>query len=166
MKTITIILITSLLCSGCNKTRETNSGSPSKIMTRHDQILKIMRENWITITEKEKADFFEYSSYELAIKMLSELEKVKEDYFYEPDPNIFFTTPSTSWEIEGPLPIKDLKEQDKTGNFIDFISKYKDGDEIYFWRSNKHSWREQRGREGYVLIRDKKDVAEVVTRLN
>jgi hypothetical protein len=156
MRTRIIYFTIMLTCLSCNVDKNADQKSSSRNMTKKDEILKLMRDRWIGIEEKEKADYFIYFSNEIATKMVSELEKIKKDYFYEPDPNLFFTTPGHSWEIEGPLSINELKEKYKTDKRFDFINKYKDGDEIYFWRSNKQSWRDQRGREGYVLIRKNK----------
>jgi hypothetical protein len=99
--------------------------------------------------------------------LFKELEKIKEDYFYEPDPNLFFTMPGPSWEIEGPLTIEKINERYKGGDeWMDFIRKYKDGDEIYFWKSSEQSWRDLRGREGYVIIRDNQLLDIIWTGLN
>jgi len=45
-------------------------------------------------------------------------------------------------------------------------AKWKDGDEFYFFTSDKRSWSELRGRQGYVLIRKKQVVDVMLTRMN
>ena len=154
MRTRIIYLTIIMTCLSCHVDKNANQKNSTRTMTKKDEILKLMRDRWIGIEEDDKANYFIYFSNEIATKMVSELEKIEKDYFYEPDPNIFFTTPGPSWEIDGPLSINELKEKYNTDKWIEFISKYKDGDEIYFWKSNKQSWRDQRGKEGYVMIRE------------
>jgi hypothetical protein len=165
MRTRIIYLTIILTCLSCNADKNANQKYSKRIMTRKDEILKLMRDRWIKTAEEGKEKYFN-SKYEYTPKELSELEKIEKDYFYEPDPNIFFTAPGPSWEIEGPLPIKDLKEKYTSDEWIKFISKYKDGDEIYFWKSSIQSWNDSRGTEGYVLIRKNKLFDIIWTREN
>ncbi|MCP4263248.1 MAG: hypothetical protein GY774_37930 [Planctomycetes bacterium] len=48
----------------------------------------------------------------------------------------------------------------------DFKSKYKDGDEIYYFTSYENSWKGLYGRAGYVLIRNENVVAVIITILS
>lgn len=45
-------------------------------------------------------------------------------------------------------------------------AKYRDGDELYFFTSDKRSWGELRGMRGYVLIRKNQVVDLMVTLMN
>jgi hypothetical protein len=47
-----------------------------------------------------------------------------------------------------------------------FETQYREGDELYFFRSEKRSWRDLAGTEGYVLIRNGKIIDTVETRVN
>jgi len=44
--------------------------------------------------------------------------------------------------------------------------QYQDGDELYFFKSDRRSWRDLEGREGYVLIRRGKMADMMVTAIN
>ena len=90
-----------------------------------------------------------------------------------------------SVEIIGPLTIEEVEKEslDKLSKssrkdipkvpfgFInnrwnDFKSKYKDGDEIYYFSSDEKSWNGLYGREGYALIRNEKVVLVIITILS
>jgi len=86
-----------------------------------------------------------------------------------------------AFEIRGPLTVTQFEEErarshaesaetrnrardtDKafTGNYTLFKGGYRDGDELYFFRSDRRSWGHLKGREGYVLIR-KGEIADMI----
>ena len=86
---LTIMLIIFSIVTSCHDNENQNSVNNAKKMTKKDEIIKIMRDNWISLAEEEQKDYFDYFTYEHAAQMLKELEKIKKDYFYEPDPNLF-----------------------------------------------------------------------------
>lgn len=48
----------------------------------------------------------------------------------------------------------------------EFKSKYQDGDKIYYFISDRESWKGLYGREGYVLMRNEKIINVIVTKLS
>ncbi len=51
-------------------------------------------------------------------------------------------------------------------NFEAIINKYKQGDQILWYRSSEEDWQRLQGSEGYALIRNEYFIADVVTRMN
>ncbi len=142
-------------------------------MTRHDEIRKIMRSYWIH--EFETVDDTYWSSAAERRKILSELRKMKKDYYYESsDPNVpSIPGPGWGWAIRGPLTIAQVEresfETHQIRKFPDvpqvpfgyendkwnkLKSQYKDGDEFYFFSLDPRSSPSYYGTSGYVLIRD------------
>ena len=80
-----------------------------------------------------------------------------------------------AFDIRGPLTLRQLEEElmkdyaawrkrvgDSVGTFQDSAlgeeyarlkDKYREGDELYFFKSDARSWNELHGNEGYVLVR-------------
>jgi len=169
MKITTTCLGIMLACSCCHTTDDTHPGSAEEAMTRHDEIRKIMRNHWIH--QYETGDFYWWSA-EVRKKNLSELRKMKKDYYYElSDPNINLTIPGPGWAIRGPLTIGQIEQEslEKIREFSDvpqvpfgyqndkwnkLKSQYKDMDEFYFFALDPLSSPNYFGTSGYVLIRD------------
>jgi len=150
-------------------------------MTRHDEIRKIMRENYISDLE---------DAYFLTDEERDELRRLKKDYYADVRnrDSTTLVVPGRGWEIRGPLSINRFKaemiemyeeslkirnevsgkfEDSETGEaFARFNGQYKEGDEIYFYKSDELSWMELCGREGYVLIRKNKMVDKLLTVMN
>jgi hypothetical protein len=102
---------------------------------------------------------------------------MKKDYYYESsDPNVPIV-PGTGWAIRGPLTIGQVEQETleeirkypdvpqvpfgyKNDKWNKLKSKYKDGDEFYFFslRSTPNHY----GTAGYVLIRDNQIVGMIV----
>jgi hypothetical protein len=61
-------------------------------------------------------------------------------------------TPSTYWRFVEVL--------------LEFKAKFQDGDELWEFCSAKHSWDHFAGRAGYIITRNGKTIAELVTSLN
>ena len=59
-----------------------------------------------------------------------------------------------------------LDDSHDSPEWSNFKSQYKEGDEIYFFSSDRISWGYLRGREGYVLIRKNEVVDFVVTSMS
>jgi len=85
---------------------------------------------------------------------------MREDYYYLTDNDFLLRIPGPDWEIKGPLPFDDAPTLEN------FREKCQEGDELYFYRSSALSWGALMGGEGYVIIRDNKVAAKVVTALN
>ncbi len=179
MKLTAICLVIVLACSCCDTKDETHPGSNEEAMTRHDEIRKIMRDDWIH--KFETVDDTYWSSAEEHKKVLIELRKMKKDYYYKlSDPNINLTIPGPGWSIKGPLTIEQIEQEslEKIREYPDvpqvpfgyendkwnkLKSQYKEGDEFYFFGSDPISWAYLRGRAGYVLIRDNEVIGSIVT---
>ncbi|MDT8303447.1 MAG: hypothetical protein RQ760_18350 [Sedimentisphaerales bacterium] len=90
-----------------------------------------------------------------------------------------------SVEIKGPLTIEEVEKESldelsissrkdipkvpfgfNNNRWNNFKSKYKDGDEIYYFSSDENSWDGLYGREGYALIRNEKVVLVIITILS
>lgn len=151
MKKIIICLITILTCSCCHITGDAHPGNYESTMTRHDEVLKIMKDQSISNLENSKW---------ITVAERDELRKMKKDYYYElSDPNLILTIPGPGWEIKGPLSTAD-------NAWNKFKKEYREGDELYFFSSDAISWAYLRGRAGYVLIRNNKIVTTAVTKMN
>jgi hypothetical protein len=140
-----------------------------------------MRNHWIH--EYETGDFYWWSAAERK-EELSELSKMKSDYYYElSDPNINLTIPGPGWVIRGPLTIAHVEQEslEKVRKFPDvpqlpfgyqndkwnkLKSQYKEGDELCFFGSDTVSWAYLRGTSGYVLIRHNEIVDLIVTTIS
>jgi len=172
------------ICS-CRQTVDSSPSENSDKMARHNEIRKIMREHYIGDLEKD--------AY-LTDEEHNELVRLKKDYYAdvknrESHPTL--VVPGRGWEIRGPLSIDQFEKElielyeeastirkkvynlnEKFENseigtdFARFKSQYKKGDEIYFFKSDKRSWIDLCGEEGYVLIRKNKFVDRLVTAIN
>ena len=167
MKVTTICFIVAIACS-CRQD-DTHQGSTEKAMTRHDEIRKIMRDDWIH--EFETVDDTYWSSAEVHRKVLSELRKMKKDYYYKSsDPNIP-DIPGPAWAISGPLTIEQIEQKSlerireypdvpqvpfgyENDKWNELKSQYKDGDEFYLYSLDPRDSPSYYGTAGYVLIRD------------
>ncbi len=72
-----------------------------------------------------------------------------------------FGAPVDASSIMSP-PLRDMFKE----KWLRLKSSFEEGDELYFFRSDKTSWSQLRGREGYVLVREDKIVSRLVTRMN
>lgn len=70
----------------------------------------------------------------------------------------------TPWDSEATRRTYGSTERGKVWGTIE--SKYKEGDELYFFTSDQRSWAELRGMRGYALIRKDQVVDLMVTFLN
>lgn len=76
--------------------------------------------------------------------------------------------------VRGPLTVREVqKELAEAGRrpaevpgWREIKAKFRRGDEIYFYKTDRQSWAELRGREGYVAIRGIKIVDFALTRMN
>jgi len=72
--------------------------------------------------------------------------------------------------IRGPLTAKEVREgsirADHGPDWRQFKAKLKQGDGLYFCRSDRQSWAEQRGWEGYVAVRGSTVVGILTTVMN
>jgi hypothetical protein len=137
---------------------------------RHDEIRKSMRDYYISWHEKD--DYVKSMSY-----LVNELQKMKMDFYYEPNDLLLSLIPGPNWEIEGPLDITkvlkyfneeresagfsnlNLEELRKIGidlkySWSEFARQYRDGDEIYRYKSDLRSWGNLMGEGGYLIIRN------------
>ena len=145
----------------------------SKNMTKQDEIIMSMRIMYIDMIKSE---------YELKSQTLEELDRMKKDYFYtlSNQGNNVFTIPGPDWKIEGPLDpnsldieeFKKLKIEDEGYadkyilEVIKFYHNYKEGDEIYFFKSDDRSWAYLLGIEGNILVRGNKVIDMYITGMN
>ncbi len=177
MKNIIICLVVILTCS-CRKT-------PGNKMTRHDEVLNIMRQDCI--------DNLQNSQY-LTDEEKAELRRLKMDYFAEVkdrDSHPTLVIPGPGWEIRGPLTLAEFKaeliesfeesselkqkvygitekfEDSTLGKmFLRFENLSQKGDELYYFKSDERSWCDLCGEKGYVRIRKNKIADKVITIIN
>lgn len=90
-----------------------------------------------------------------------------------------------SVEVRGPMTIEEVEKESldelskssrqdipklpfgfMNDSWNEFKDKYQDGDEIYFFTSDKRSWRALYGRGGYVIIREDQIIDIIVTSLS
>jgi hypothetical protein len=149
-----------------NDIHETSSVNDAN-MTKKDEILKIMRKHFID-RELSCPLTILFNSLLLAKPYILELKKMKEDYYYNSDPNKPQMIPGPSWELKGPFDFHKIKNNFYVPEGMEnpFMVNYKDGDVLYYYRSNKASWGYLCGEGGYVLIRDKEVVDIYIMELN
>ncbi len=77
--------------------------------------------------------------------------------------------------VRGPLTVKEVqKELAEDGSRLEEVpgwreelkSKLKRGDELYYYKTDRESWRELRGEKGYVAIRGNEVIGSLVTLIN
>jgi hypothetical protein len=170
MKNIIICFFIMLVCS-CSNYQDKNRPNASYVpMTRKDEIIMTMRNHWIK----------SYESFTVDPQMCSDLRKMKKDYYYDVnDRDTNLTIPGLKWEIRGPLMIEQVEQEslDNIKKYPDvpqvpfgyindkwnaLKSKYKDGDEFFYYLSDPLSWNYLRGESGYILIRQNKVVGKIV----
>jgi hypothetical protein len=180
MKTSIICFITILVGSGCYYQEKNVPNTSDVPMTREDEIRKIMRNHWINSNEK-----IFLNSFDLYPQLQEDLRNMKEDYYYDiNDRDSSLTIPGPKWTIRGPLTIEQVEQEtldDEIKKYPDvpqvpfgfqnkewkkLKSKYKDGDEFFFYWSDPVSWFYLRGESGYVLIRQNKVVDKIVCRIS
>jgi len=149
-------------------------------MTRHDEILKIMRESCIRDLEA--------NAYWLTPAERDELRRMKKDYHAEVRNRNLHPTlviPGRGWEIRGPLTVAQVEQESLeelrksqredvppvpfgfiNDRWNELKSQYEEGDELYFFRSDKRSWLDLCGEQGYVLIRKNELLDLLVTVIN
>jgi len=180
MRTIVVCLIILFVCS-CRQNVDNSHSENSSKMTRHDEIRMIMRKHYISDLE---------DAYFLTDEEHDELRRLKKDYYADirNRESTTLVVPGQGWEIRGPLSIERFKvemiemynESSKIRNevykkfedsglgeaFAQFKRQFKEGDEIYFYKSDERSWMDLRGREGYVLVRKNEIVDKLLTAMN
>jgi len=168
MRTVAITTcLAAILASSCHQTTDSHPCRNSVKMTRHDEIRKIMRDDWIH--EFETVDDTYWSSPAERRKVLRELRKMKKDYYYESsEPNIP-SVPGPGWLIRGPLTIAQIEQESlqqirlapdapqvpfgyENDRWNQLKTQYKDGDEFYFFSLYPRP-PSFYGTSGYVLIR-------------
>jgi hypothetical protein len=84
--------------------------------------------------------------------------------------------------VRGPLTVKEVQNEltedakrASTGGrrvipggpeWEELKAKLKRGDQLYFYKTDRQSWQELRGREGYVAIRGNEVIDDFLTRMN
>ena len=172
-QTIIVIAMLLFICS-CNKNVEEPTDK-SKIMAKQDEIIMSMR--IIYLEEMESA--FELSSW-----TLKKFDRMKKDYYYKlsNQETGVFTIPGPGWKIKGPLDPNSLniniekfgdyqiddEEQSKGRSYylMKFYNNYKEGGDLYSYRSDDASWASLRGREGIILVRGNKVIDDILTGMN
>jgi len=175
MKILIVCLATVLTCS-CQRSCQVK-------MTRHEEVLRVMR----NATLRELLD----TAYWLAAAERRELRRMQSDYHAKGGHWLYLTVPGPGWKLRGPLTFAEVKakhvERVERGlqararvygdlktradtepdvSWDEFASQYREGDELYEYRSSDRSWAELCGRRGYVLIRENQVVGKYVTHIN
>jgi hypothetical protein len=107
-----------------------------------------------------------------SMKRRAQVREVMNAYAHEGGSRYAIRGPLTVAQVEQELVGGPLDAGHTTGN-TDFDRKweeikntYANGDELYFFTSDRRTWGRLAGRRGYVLIRENKVVAWLVTFLN
>jgi len=188
MKIITVCLtaMAILTCSCRRIVDNSHSRSPDETVKRQDEIRKIMR--------KSRIHNLETNAHWLTAAERDQLRRMKKDYYAEVrdrDSHPTLVIPGRGWEIRGPLTVEQVKEEllelhkessrirekvygptkrfedsDAGAHWGPFQNMYREGDEIYFFRSDERSWLNLSGEQGYVLIRKNEMLYSLVTAIN
>ena len=180
MKIVIVCLVAVLACSCQQAGCRIRDAAPADPVSRHDEVLMIMRQQMIHDLETN-ADW-------LPPAERRELARLKKDYDAEVrdrDAHPTLVIPGRGWVIRGPLTIsqveqeslKYLREQPRKDvpqvpfgfmgdRWVELKSKHRDGDELYFYRSDQRSWADLCGCQGYVLIRKDEMIDGIVTVIN
>jgi len=175
MKKIILTICLILVICSCRDAYHRNLSEYSYKTPRQHEVLKIMRAYFINLYE---------NSSSLSTKKLRELRRMKKNYYYKlSDQDLTLTVPGPSWEIRGPLTIEQVEQESleemsqypdvpqvpfgyANEKWIELKSQYKDGDEFYYFKSDRLSWAYLRGRSGNVLIHNNEVVNMLVTEIN
>jgi hypothetical protein len=76
--------------------------------------------------------------------------------------------------IRGPLTIREIRTElaeagrkaEEVAGWRELKAKLRRGDDIYFYRTDAQSWKELRGQQGYVAIRNNDVIGSLLTRVN
>jgi hypothetical protein len=76
--------------------------------------------------------------------------------------------------IRGPLTIREVQTElakagrkaEEVAGWRELKAKVKRGDGIYFYRTDAQSWKELRGQQGYVAVRNRDVIGSLLTRVN
>ena len=176
MRFMLVCLFIGLTCS-CHQVIDGSSAT----LTKRDRVLRIMRDD--CMRQMTEADW-------LPAEQLEALRKIKDDYHAEVPrhdswPNLVI--PESTWEIRGPLTMSEVREEyieyramyfkapsqreefrerfeetPQGEGWARFEDEYRDGDEVYYYKSDKDAFKELRGTSGYVLIRGRSMVGKCV----
>jgi hypothetical protein len=149
-------------------------------MAKHEAVLRIMRDADIRDLES--------NAPWLTTGERAELRRLKRDYYGEVrnrDVHPTLVIPGRGWQIRGPLMIAQVEEESLEDvrkserkdiplvpfgflgdEWLKLKSRYQEGDEFYFFRSDERSWADLCGHEGYVLIHGNEQIGQIVTSMN
>ncbi|MBN2181423.1 MAG: hypothetical protein JW715_05880 [Sedimentisphaerales bacterium] len=154
---IVILCLTLILLCSCRQ-EDPNTASAENEITRHDEISKILYEDFVRNLES-------YKDRKYGIKF---------DENYDGTGNEI-RGPFTKEQLEKELilllkelnPELPLNYELKEGSgYYEFLNKYRNGDEFYHFKSDETTWANSCGIEGYVLIRENKILDKVIIRIN
>lgn len=143
MKTTVVCLIVMVACS-CRQVEDGRS-SEGGTMDRSTEIEKIVKEH-----------FEDYRDYEFEILGGLTISQVKRDLIE----GHVGKTGATKDRASAELSLSDDPD------WQEFVSKCKQGGDVYYFKSDRRSWTELRGIEGYVLIHKDKITGVFVTGIN
>jgi len=154
-------------------------------MTRHEEVLRVMRNADL----RKLLDTVDW----LSAADRRELRRMQNDYHAKGRKGHWrhLTIPGPDWKLRGPLTFAEVKAQyvesvergsrararvygdlktladtEPDVSWDEFAGQYREGDELYEYRSGDRSWAEFCGQRGYVLIRENQVVAKYVTHIN
>jgi len=184
MKIIIVCLMAILTCSCHQVINDFHS------MKRRHEIRRIMRESMIDDLLETNASWLTAAErYELRRMKKDYYYKPRNH-----NSNPAFVIPGQGWEIRGPLTVAQVEEElieshesykellkirgvahyaierfeetEKGKDWGQFKGKCREGDELYFFTSDKRSWGNLMGVRGYVIIRKDKIAHTIVTGIN
>ena len=174
MKTMIVCLIVVLSCSCQQKSCE-------RKISRHEEVLRIMRDDYIS-------DILSWDS--CPDEQKKALLKIQNDFYAkgtkeQEENGLYILVPGPEWKLRGPLTPEEataelirwyeeqqdlwneeLRDYDPNKSWSKFTSQYRDGDEIYWFCSSDYSWVLLGGKMGYVLIRESQVVQSHVYAMN
>ena len=181
MRVVLVCLVIALTCSCRQVTDGPGAENSGATITTRDRVLRILRDDWVR-------QFIEIDWLPSAQR--EALRAIKDDYYAEVprrDSWSNLAIPESTWEIRGPLTMAEARDtytkrwaryyqkharweelrerfEETPGgkDWVRFEGKYRDGDELYYYKSDKRSFQKLRGAAGYVLIRGNSVAGEFV----
>ena len=152
MKIVIACLIGILMCSSCRDTDNYVSGDSDDTMKRRDEISKIMKDHY-------HSDSFNYG---FKIEGPFTIKQFKEHLVKRHVERFKINEEKLGNSKDLLDRIKEFADSQKVKDFVRPMGS-QEGNELYFFTSDLHSWSDWSGIEGYVIIQKNRIIDELGT---
>jgi hypothetical protein len=147
MKNAVVCLAAMLMCACCREMDDSNSQNSGNAVRTNDKVNRLLKEHYpsFSYTFQARGPLSVAEFEQELIREHDESNRIRERMN---DPTVGFA------------------DSEIGRDYVRFKSKYRQGDELYFFESDLRSWTDRRGMQGYVLIRGDRLVDGIVTVIN